>query len=84
MGEIGPDLTHFGSRLTIASNALHKGKEGVTFTEFFDNPTKDPELINLKRWLQHPPEVKPGSLMPALGITDDEADILADFLENLK
>jgi len=84
VGEIGPDLTHFGSRLTIASNALHKGKEGVTFTEFFDNPTKDPELINLKRWLQHPPEVKPGSLMPALGITDDEADILANFLENLK
>jgi cytochrome c1 len=63
---------------------LHKGKEGVTFTEFFDNPTKDPDLVHLKRWLQNPTEVKPGSLMPALGITDDEADILADFLENLK
>lgn len=84
VGEVGPDLTHFGSRITIASNTLHKGPEELTFTQFFENPAKDSNLVNLERWLANPPDVKPGSLMPALGLSDDETKTLAEFLESLE
>jgi cytochrome c oxidase subunit 2 len=84
VGEVGPDLTHFGSRITIAANALHKGSEDLTFTQFFANPVKDSELVNLERWLTNPPGVKPGSLMPALGLSKDETSTLANFLEGLE
>lgn len=84
VGEVGPDLTHFGSRITIAANALHKGQEDLTFTQFFENPIKDNDLVNLEKWLVDPPDVKPGSLMPALGLSKDEATTLANFVESLK
>ena len=84
VGEVGPDLTHFGSRITIAANALHKGQEDLTFTQFFENPIKDNDLVNLEKWLLDPPDVKPGSLMPALGLSKDEATTLANFVESLK
>ncbi len=83
-GEVGPDLTHFGSRITIAANALHKGQEDVTFSQFFANPVKDNDLVNLEKWLANPPDVKPGSLMPALGLSINETNTLASFLESLK
>jgi len=39
---------------------------------------------NMIRFLQNPPAVKPGTLMPALGITDDEARHMAAFMYSLK
>jgi cytochrome c oxidase subunit 2 len=65
-GKTAPDLTHFGSRLTVAAGIM-------------DNNT-----ANVKRWLADPPTVKPGSLMPNLGLNGAELDALAAYLEFLK
>ena len=39
---------------------------------------------NLKRWLQNPPAVKPGTQMPNLGLNAGEIDSLVAFLQTLK
>lgn len=39
---------------------------------------------NMIRFLQNPPAVKPGTLMPALGISEDEARHMAAFMYTLK
>jgi cytochrome c len=39
---------------------------------------------NMIRFLQNPPAVKPGTLMPALGISDDEARHMAAFMYSLR
>jgi cytochrome c1 len=39
---------------------------------------------DLKAWILNPPAKKPGTLMPNLGLTDDEATKIAAFLETLK
>jgi len=39
---------------------------------------------NLKRWLKDPSSVPPGTLMPKLGLTDDELAALAAYLLTLK
>ena len=73
MGITGPDLTHVGSRTTIAAATIDNTPE------------------NLKRWLQHPNDVKPGNLMYRAGyvpnnitISDDEAAVLVAYLYSLK
>ena len=56
------------------------------------NPTSHPKIAavvdntpeNMKRWLQEPQKVKPGSAMPSLGLTDTEAANLTAFLETFK
>lgn len=64
----GPDLTHFASRSTFAGAVLPE--EG----ESFDGA--------LKRWLADPPNVKPGSFMPNLALTEQEIDDLIVWLES--
>ena len=64
--DVGPDLTHFGSRQMLAAGLL-------TNTE-----------AHLTRWLQHPQDVKPGSLMPNLGLNDTETAALVAYLQSLK
>lgn len=39
---------------------------------------------NLKKWLKNPPGVKPGTLMPNLGLSDEEINDLVAFLMTLK
>jgi cytochrome c oxidase subunit 2 len=65
-GAIGPDLTHFGSRRTLASAML---------------PNTAP---NLERWLVNPELIKPGVLMPNLGLSHDQAKALTAYLLSLK
>ena len=56
------------------------------------NPSKRPKLAanvdnnrdNLKRWVLNPQGLKPGTTMPNLGLSDDEANKLVAFLETLK
>lgn len=66
----GPELTHFASRNTFAGAILPEGDE-----------TREEAL---KRWLADPPEVKPGSFMPPLGLTESEIDALIVWLESLE
>ena len=67
-GIVGPELTHFGSRKSIAANTLPKDDAG----------------LNLKRWLRNPQAVKPGSLMPNLNLSEADIEAIAAYLESLK
>jgi len=39
---------------------------------------------NLRLWIQNPDAIKPGSKMPAMGLTDQEVDAVATYLETLR
>jgi cytochrome c oxidase subunit 2 len=39
---------------------------------------------NLRRWIQDPETIKPGSLMPAMQLNDREIDALTAYLETLR
>ena len=65
-GVAGPNLTHFGSRSTIAGG-------------MFPN-TPD----YLRRWISDAPSLKPGSLMPAMLLPDDELAALVAYLQSLR
>ncbi len=45
-------------------------------------PNTSPD--DLKRWILNPPAVKPGTAMPNLGLSDDEATKIVAYLETLK
>jgi cytochrome c oxidase subunit 2 len=64
----GPELTHFASRHVFAGATMPE--EGQTWEE------------GLKEWLADPPEVKPGSFMPDLALTEQEIDALIVWLES--
>jgi cytochrome c oxidase subunit 2 len=66
IGRLGPDLTHVGSRRTLAAATI---------------PNTPGEL---RRWIRNPQHVKPGNRMPALGLSDDQVDAVASYLEGLK
>jgi cytochrome c oxidase subunit II len=65
-GQFGPDLTHFGSRDTLAAGAA------------------DNTPANLKLWIQNPDSIKPGSLMPAMQLSNDQIDKIVAYLTTLK
>ena len=68
----GPNLTHFGNQYRTMFAGAILPEQG----EDFD--------AALKRWLANPPEVKPGSFMPDLGLTDAEIDALIVWLRSNK
>ena len=39
---------------------------------------------NLRRWIQNPYVIKPGSRMPAMGLNDPELNAITEFLETLR
>jgi cytochrome c1 len=39
---------------------------------------------DIKRWIMNPPALKPGTIMPNLGLTDQEATNIVAYLETLK
>jgi cytochrome c len=39
---------------------------------------------DIKRWILDPPAIKPGTQMPKLGLTDDEATRIVAYLETLR
>jgi cytochrome c len=45
-------------------------------------PNNGPD--DLEKWILDPPALKPGSQMPKLGLTTDEAQAIAAFLETLR
>jgi cytochrome c oxidase subunit 2 len=64
----GPDLTHFASRTVFAGATLPGSDQ-----------TKEQAL---KDWLANPPQIKPGSFMPNLALTEQEIDDLIVWLES--
>jgi cytochrome c oxidase subunit II len=39
---------------------------------------------NLRRWIKDPNTIKPGSKMPAMGLSDPELDAVTQYLETLR
>jgi len=39
---------------------------------------------NLRLWLRNPGAIKPGSLMPAMQLSDEDVNAVADYLESLR
>jgi cytochrome c oxidase subunit 2 len=66
VGVLGPDLTHFGSRKTLAGGLLPSTPDNVV------------------KWIEHPGQLKPGVLMPTLGLAGEESRALAAYLLSLK
>ncbi len=67
-GTIGPNLTG------IANTTRRRELAGAI--------PNTPE--NLRRWVQDPQSVKPGTMMPKLGLSDKEADDIVALLETFK
>ena len=39
---------------------------------------------NLRRWISNPAHLKPGALMPAMNLADDQVDAVVAYLMTLK
>jgi cytochrome c oxidase subunit 2 len=65
-GAIGPNLTHVGSRTSIAADTLA------------NTPA------NLAAWIRDPQAIKPGVLMPDLGLSKPKVRELTAYLESLR
>ncbi len=73
---------------TVAGTAA-KGRFGPDLTHLMSRETiasgaapNTPE--NLRRWMQDPGVIKPGSKMPAMGLSDSELNALTAYLESLR
>jgi len=64
------------------------GSIGPNLTGIASRPriaeTLDNTPENMKRWITNPSAVKPGTMMPPLGLSDTESSDLVAFLETLK
>lgn len=65
-GTIGPNLTHVGSRATIAGSTMMNTEE------------------HLRSWIDNPPGMKPGSMMPRMGVPPADIAMLVAYLMSLK
>lgn len=65
-GAVGPNLTHFASRTTLASDTLA-------------NTPK-----NLAAWISNPQAIKPGVVMPDLGLSRAKVHEVVAYLESLR
>ncbi len=63
----------------IAPNLTHFASRNVFAGAALTNNEE-----NLKKWLANPPEIKPGTFMPNLELTEDEINALIAYLETLK
>ena len=87
MGVVAPDLTHVGSRKSIAAGWLDQTDEDGNI-----DPTL--QLENFYHWVRNPDSVKPGNLMykgtagmmglKDIQLTDDEVHKIALYLQSLK
>ena len=62
----------------VGPNLTHVASRGVIAGSVLEN-----NADNLRTWLKDPPAVKPGSVMPNLGLTDHELDVLVAYLQSL-
>jgi cytochrome c oxidase subunit II len=63
----------------VGPNLTHVASRGVIAGSILENTPQD-----LREWLKDPPAVKPGSIMPNLGLNDHELDVLVAYLQSLK
>ena len=63
---VGPDLTHVGSRATLAAGTIPNDRAHLT------------------AWIRDPQQLKPGTKMPQLPLSQREIAVLVTYLEGLK
>jgi len=63
----------------IGPNLTHLASRSVIAGAVLEN-----NAPSLREWLKDPPAVKPGSIMPNLGLNDHELDVLVAYLQSLK
>jgi cytochrome c oxidase subunit II len=63
----------------IGPNLTHFASRGTFAGSIFEN-----NADNIRLWLQDPPAVKPGSLMPNYHLTDHQLDVLVAYLQALQ
>jgi cytochrome c oxidase subunit II len=83
----------FESQACISCHVIRgtaaQGKFGPDLTHFMSRDTlasgaADNNPANLKLWIKDPDYVKPGSLMPAMQLSDDEINKIVAYLTTLK
>lgn len=65
------------------------GRFGPDLTHFMSRRTlasgaAENTAANLRRWIQNPDGIKPGSLMPAMQLTNADLDAVVEYLETLR
>jgi cytochrome c oxidase subunit 2 len=63
----------------VGPNLTHVASRQTLAGSVLENTAQD-----LRTWLKDPPAVKPGSIMPNLGLNDHELDVLVAYLQSLK
>jgi cytochrome c oxidase subunit II len=63
----------------VGPNLTHVASRGVIAGSILQNTPQE-----LRAWLKDPPGIKPGSIMPNLGLNDHELDVLVAYLQSLK
>jgi cytochrome c oxidase subunit 2 len=79
---VGPNLTHFGSRRSIAGDTLEWDPASCQIGS--DGKLVNKDACNLYKWLHDPQGVKPGSDMVIGQLSDDQITALIAYLESLK
>ena len=64
---------------TTAPNLTHFASRTTFAGALFENDT-----ANLRRWIDDPPAVKPGSLMPDYNLTPEQIDAVVAYLQTLE
>lgn len=65
-GAVGPNLTHLGSRTSLAADTLSNSPK------------------NLADWIRNPQAIKPGVVMPDLGLSRKDVKEVVAYLESLR
>jgi cytochrome c oxidase subunit 2 len=83
---VGPNLTHFGSRTTIAGLVLTWNPQScVVGTDSSGKPAiQNPAACGLYKWLRDPQAVKPGNDMQIGKLSDTQIAQLIAYLESLQ
>lgn len=81
---VGPNLTHFGSRQTIAGGVLSWDPSSCKVEGSGDSAhVVNQDSCNLYKWLKDPQGVKPGNDMNIRQLSDTEIAQLIAYLESL-
>lgn len=79
-------LSTVGCALCHTINGLSTGDQGPNLTHIagqpYDGLPNDPAF--LRRWITNPQAIRPGTLMPDLGLTPAQVSDLVAFLETLR
>lgn len=71
------------------TGTVANGRFGPDLTHLMSRQTIGSGIVpntpeNLRRWIERPDDFKPGSLMPAMQLSDDELDAITTYLTSLR